>query len=414
MNWWENSFVTVRGNEIYLAGRAATRIAEEHGTPLYVYGRDQLLLNFRDLRELLSQKISLEARVCFAMKSNPNRLLLQLLQAEGAWIDAVSPGEFKTAMAAGFPAQKILFTGTSVSARDFEEAFAREGLTVNIDAFEQMELMRDIKRNSFKNKKIRVSVRWNPGMGRGFSPKAITAGERSTDGTPIKFGVEEKKVIPTFEKAVEYGFTPVGLHQHLGSGWVKEDFGAVKAAVDKMVKMAAELEHRGFPLEFVDFGGGFGPKYYRNQSLFPIREYVGYFSEKIRKARLQIRAVAVEPGKYLVGNAGVLLLRVEYVKQSYGNFFACVDGGTFHTVPRPAIYAQAHHEIINCSRVKSGKNARITVAGNLCESGDVFGKDRLMPFPERGDILAVLCAGAYCRSMASNFNLRDIPKEIVV
>ncbi len=274
--------------------------------------------------------------------------------------------------------------------------------------------MKEVRAEFSGDKKIRVVVRWNPGVGRGFSPRAVTAGERSSDGTPIKFGVEESKVMAAFEKAKDYGFSPIGLHQHLGSGWVKEDFETVKFAVDKMVEMASQLEAAGFTLEFVDFGGGFGPRYYGTQTLFPVAGYARHIGQRISRAGLKVKAVVVEPGKYLVGDAGVLLLRVEYVKESYGNLFACVDGGTYNTVPRPAIYAQARHEIVNASRIDRGKKRRVTIAGNLCETGDVFGRERLMPLPQEGDILAVLCAGAYCRSMASNFNLREIPREIMI
>jgi diaminopimelate decarboxylase len=167
-------------------------------------------------------------------------------------------------------------------------------------------------------------------------------------------------------------------------------------------------------LEFLDFGGGFGPRYLRNRGVFPVEDYIAYLTATVAQAGLSVKALAIEPGKYMVGDAGALLLGVEYVKESYGNIFACVDGGTFNTVPRPAIYLQAHHEIVNASRIDGPHRARVTVAGNLCETGDVFGRERSMPLPESGDILAVLCAGAYCRSMASHYNLREIPREILI
>ena len=414
MPWWENDFLSVRNNRVCLAGVDASALAEKHGTPVYVYGRDAIIARFRTLQELLAQHTSLESRICYAMKANPHAGILEALKHEGARIDAVSPNEVRTAMKAGFPASRILYTGTSVGTADLEAVFGIDGLTVNIDAAEQLELMRDVRERSFRGKRIRVSVRWNPGQGSGFSPKAVTAGERASDGTPIKFGVEEKKVKNVFIKAREAGFLPVGLHQHLGSGWVREDFASVRWAVDGMVRKAKELESLGFVLEFLDFGGGFGPKYFRNQSLFPTPEYIKYVCERVRKGGLRIKALAIEPGKYLVGDSGALLLRVEYVKESYGNIFACVNGGTFNTVPRPAIYMQAHHEIVNCLEVDGSKKAKVTVAGHLCETGDVFGKERLMPLPRRGGLLAVLCAGGYCRSMASNYNLWDIPKEILI
>jgi diaminopimelate decarboxylase len=414
MHWWENDFLSVRNNRVRLAGAEASALAEKQGTPIYVYGRDAIIAKFRTLQGLLGEQTSLEPRICYAMKANPHAGILKTLKDEGAWIDAVSPNEVMTAMKAGFPASRVLYTGTSVSTADLDAVFGIDGLTVNIDAAEQLDLMREVRDRSFRGKRVRVSVRWNPGTGRGFSPKAVTAGERASDGTPIKFGVEEKKVTDVFVRAREAGFLPVGLHQHLGSGWVREDFTFVRRAVDGMVRKAADLESLGFNLEFLDFGGGFGPKYFRNQSLFPVPDYIRYVCKSVRKAGLRIKAVAIEPGKYLVGDSGVLLLRVEYVKESYGNIFACVNGGTFNTVPRPAIYMQARHEIVNCLEVDASRKLKVTVAGHLCETGDVFGKERPMPLPRRGGLLAVLCAGGYCRSMASNYNLREIPKEILI
>lgn len=413
MNWWETDFVAVRDNRLQIAGRDATDLAARYGTPLYVYSKDRILERYARLDDAFARHSALPVRICYAMKANPHRGILRLLRKRGGWIDAVSPCEVETALKAGFPADRVLFTGTSVSRSDLRSVFAIEGLTVNIDAVEQLDLMSDVQKE-FPDRTVRVSVRWNPGIGRGFNPKAVTAGKRSSDGMPIKFGVEGKKVLDVFRRARQLGFRPVGLHQHLGSGWVREDFGLVKTAVDRIVRKAREIEHAGFPLEFLDFGGGFGPRYLKSRGVFPVDDYIAYLSNAVAKAGLSVKALAIEPGKYMVGDAGVLLLGVEYVKESYGNIFACVDGGTFNTVPRPAIYLTAHHEIINASRVDGPGKARITVAGNLCETGDVFGRERSMPLPRNGDILAVLCAGAYCRSMASNFNLREIPREVLI
>jgi len=414
MNWWETEFIAVKANKLRIAGQSAESLAERHGTPLYVYSKDRILDRYALLDNAFARYSRLPARICYAMKANPHRGILRLLQRRGAWIDAVSPCEVKTALKAGFPAERILFTGTSVGRADLRAVFAIDGLTVNIDAAEQLDVMSEVRRREFPDKTVRVSVRWNAGVGRGFNPRVITAGRRSSDGTPIKFGVEGKKVVDVFARARKLGFQPVGLHQHLGSGWVREDFGMVQTAVDRMVRKAREVERAGFPLEFLDFGGGFGPRYLKNRAVFPVEDYIAYLSQTVARSGLSIRALAIEPGKFMVGDAGVLLLGVEYVKESYGNIFACVDGGTFNTVPRPAIYLQAHHEIINASRVDGPVRSRITVAGNLCETGDVFGRERSMPLPEGGDILAVLCAGAYCRSMASHYNLREIPREVLI
>lgn len=412
--WWENEFLRVKKQRLYLGRRSAVRIAEQHGTPLFVYSRSRIRANFERLYRSLTAQSSLEPRICYAMKANPNLGILRVLRALGAWIDAVSPGEIVQALRAGFPPQRIIYTGTSVSADDILRVFRYEGITFNIDALEQLALMEEIKRKKFRSKKQRVCIRWNPGLGRGFNPRVVTAGEKSSDGTPIKFGVEEKKVLSAFERAASAGFLPVGLHQHLGSGWTKEDLEAVKAAVDRMVLMAARVEKAGFRLEFLDFGGGFGPKYLAKQGAFPVEKYIAYICRRVAAQGLGIDALAVEPGKYLVADAGVLLLKVEYIKESYGHIFACVNAGTYSSLPRPVIYPQARHEIVNCSAIRGRNRRPVTVAGNLCETGDVFGTEIPLPPTQRGDILAALCAGAYARSMASNFNLRENPREILM
>ncbi len=413
-HWWENNFLKTINGKLYLGKEEASRIAEKHGTPLFIYSQNQILTNLRTLRKAFKKHTSLQIRVYYAMKANPHSDILKVLNDEGVWIDAVFPGEIKKALKAGFHKEKIFFTGTSVSSDDLQEVFQMKNLIINIDATEQLDLMIEIRDKLFTHKKFKVAVRWNPGIGRGFDSKAVTAGEQSYDGIPIKFGIEEQKVIATFSKALHYGFLPIGLHQHLGSGWTGQDFKAVKKAVDKMVSKASEIQSQGFELEFLDFGGGFAPRYSDQQDDFPVEDYVQHICQEIKKSGLKIKAIAVEPGKFLVGNAGILLVRVEYLKKSYNNTFACVNAGTFNTVPRPAIYSEARHHIINCSHVDSGKMEKVTVAGNLCEAGDIFGKEIRMPLPKRSDILAVLNAGAYCSSMASNFNLRDIPKEILL
>lgn len=412
--WWESEFLRVRERRLFLGRSSAEHIAQKYGSPLFVYGRTRIVSNFQRLRRTFISELGRPLRICYAMKANPHREILGLLRRQGAWIDAVSPQEVEEARRAGFPANKILFTGTSLSVNDLERAFRVYGLTINIDALEQLELMREVRERSFRGKKIRVSIRWNPGIGRGFNPKVVTAGIRSPDGTPIKFGVEEKKVIPALEMALSYGFVPVGLHQHLGSGWLNEDYKAVSAAVNRMVDMACRIEKKGIRLEFLDFGGGLGPRYEKGQRVFPLARYASHIARRIGRSGLRIRAVVIEPGKYLVADAGVLLLRVEYIKESYGQLFACVNAGTFCSLPRPAIYPQAKHPIVHCGRIYDGRMKPLTVAGNLCEAGDVFAREVMMPPPQRGDILAVLYAGAYSRSMASRFNLRDIPREIFI
>lgn len=412
--WWANEFVSVRANRLRLGGASAERLAAAHGTPLFVYSRARLEANYRRVERAFREYSPWPGRIFYALKANPNRDLLRLLRRLGASIDAVSPGEVRLALETGFPPERILFTGTSLSEQDLESVMAVEGLTVNIDALAQLECMARLKRRRFQGRKFRVSVRWNPGLGLGFDARAVTAGGRSTDGTPVKFGVEETELVGIFRRAGGLGFVPAGLHQHIGSGWTLRDYAVARRAVRAMADAAASLVKSGIPIEFVDFGGGFSPRYRRADCSFPVERYIKDIADACSEAGLAPAFIGLEPGKFLAADAGVLLLRVEYLKESFGNLFACVNGGTYNSVPRPVIYGQAYHEIVNAGRVEGRPRKRLTVAGNLCETGDVFGVDRVLPVPRPGDILAVLNAGAYCRSMASNFNLREIPKEIVI
>jgi diaminopimelate decarboxylase len=414
MPWWENQFLSARNNVLFLEGRSAVELAREYGTPLFVYSKKQLRENYRELRHLLQRHSTRESRICYAMKSNSHPELLSALLEEGAWIDAVSPGEVAIARNSGFPAGRILFTSTSLSMEDLEKVLCHNDVLVNIDAPAQLDLMHAARERWFKHKSVRVAVRMNPGVGKGFNPKVTTSGATAEDGTPIKFGIEPDLIPAAFHRAADLGFNPIGLHQHLGSGWNDRDLDTVKQAVDVMVSMASELQAQGFSLEFLDFGGGFSPRYTDAQRPFPLNDYIAHIHLAVQAARLNIKAVALEPGKYLVGNAGVLLMRVEYTKKSFGNLFACVNAGTFNSVPRPAIYTEARHTVIHCSRIRSEDCQPFTIAGNLCETGDVFATDTLLPVPERGDILAFHCAGAYGRSMASTYNARPIPKEVVL
>jgi len=414
MPWWESRFLALKNGRLFAAGHDVTRLAREHGTPLFVYGKQRIQARFRHLMRIFHEHSGLEPRIGYAMKANSHPGILKLLLVEGSWIDAVSPGEVAMARNAGFPGSRILFTGTSLGPEDFRRVLCHHDVIINLDAEEQLDLLQEARDTWYPNKPVRISIRWNPGIGKGFSPKTVTAGARASDGTPIKFGVEEERVLPMFRRAAGMGLTPVGLHQHLGSGWAAEDLPDVKQAARLLISRAEEIQKAGIPLEFLDFGGGFGPRYAEEQPLFPVREYITGIGEMLARSPLKLRAVMVEPGKYLVGDAGILLIRVEYVKQSYGHLFACVNAGTFNTVPRPAIYTAAQHAIINGSRV-SGRNPQpLTVAGNLCETGDVFAREIEMPVPKRGDILVLLCAGAYCRSMASRYNSREIPEEIIL
>ena len=191
--WWGNDFLTVKGGKLYLEDKEATKVAKAHGTPLFIYSKNQILSNFTALLRAFTGKTSLEIKLYYAMKPNPHQEILKILKEVGACMDAVSPGKAAEALRAGFSADKIFFIGTSVSTEDLKLVFDQDDLIVNIDAVEQLELMKEVRERWFKHKKIKVAVRWNPGIGRGFNSKVVTAGKKHTMECPLNSALKKRK-----------------------------------------------------------------------------------------------------------------------------------------------------------------------------------------------------------------------------
>lgn len=395
--WWEQEgHLDVRNNALFIAGFSAEALAKQYGTPLYVYNGGQVQKNFSRIKEAFSKEKA-SPKTHYAMKANSHLAILQLLQKAGAFIDAVSPNEVEIALKAGFPKEKILFTGTSVSNADLKRLTGL-GCMVNIDSFSQMRRLRD---SGFKGK---ASIRWNPGMGAGEHSHTITAGKF------IKFGIPESQIESAFMQAKAFGLNVVGLHQHIGSGWLGRDVNTFLETVDKTIAVAEKAEQiLGKRLEFVDFGGGPGIRYGKEQPEFPLEKYVRGIVQKMKSSSLKAE-IAIEPGRSIVGDAGILLCEVNTVEEKNVPVIG-VNAG-FNDLIRPAFYG-SHHEIVVCNNVNSRETRQFMVAGNLCESSDVFneGKEELreLPVPDEGSLLAILNAGAYGFEMASNYNSRAMP-----
>jgi len=400
--WWEiPNHLDVRNNELFIAGIKATGLAQRHKTPLYAYNGNRIVENLNRLKSAF-ESAGAKPRIHYAIKANSHLAVLQILARQGAWADTVSVNEAKLALKAGFPREKILFTGTSVSNADITELMAL-GIRVNIDSFSQMARMKEL---GFKGE---VSIRWNPGEGAGHHEHTITAGKF------IKFGIPENKIESAFMQAKAKGFKLVGLHQHIGSGWLGKDVNIFLETVSKTIAVAEKAEGLiGKKLEFVDFGGGPGIPYSQGQPAFPLEKYAKGISEKMKASSLKAE-IAIEPGRYIVGDAGVLLVEVNTVEEKNVPIIG-VNSGFTHLI-RPAFYG-AHHEIILCGNVGGKERNKFMVAGNLCETSDVFNESkhelRELPLPKEGSILAILNAGAYGYSMASNYNSRLKPACVLL
>ena len=404
----------VEDNRLHIGGIPCTEIADEFGTPTYVYNTDRVLENYRRLRDGLEANADREIVVYYAVKANFNPAILRTLAGEGAHADVLSVHEAEFALRTGFPRERIMYTGTSVTDETMEHLLEK-GILINIDSFSQMRRLARIAPDG-----LEVSVRWNPGEGAGFDPKVITAGARS-HGRPVKFGIEEGKVLDLCREALELGLRPVGLHQHIGSGWTGDDVDRFLDTVALTLGMAERMaDLLGHDLRQVDFGGGPGIPYRPEQEEFPIERYCEGICRQVADSAFGVERICVESGRYIVGDAGVLLTRANTVEEKSGNTIVGVDAG-FNTLLRPAFYGEyvgdrfreAYHEIVDASRVE-GPRDHCTVAGPLCETGDLLAIDRWMTRPEEGDTLAILGAGAYGYSMASVYNLQPRPAEVVV
>ena len=402
-------------NVLHIGGVGCVELAERFGTPTYVYNIDRVLDNFDRLRGSLERHADREVAVYYAVKANFNPFILRALAEHGAHADVLSVDEARFASAFGFDVGRIMFTGTSVSDRAMRYLLDA-GALINIDSFSQMRRLARLAPRG-----LEVSIRWNPGTGAGFTPEVITAGAES-HGRPIKFGIEESRILEAFGEAADLGMDPIGLHQHIGSGWTGGDVEHFLETVDSTLSVAGEVtELLGRDLMQVDFGGGSGIPYGPDQERFPVDAYGRGICDRVRRSGLGFDRICVESGRYIVGDAGVLLTEVNTVETKNGNPIIGVDAG-FNALLRPAFYGghddegnfhEAYHEVVVADRVE-GRRGICTVAGPVCETGDLLAIKRPMTRPEEGEVLAILDAGAYGYSMSSFYNLLPRPAEVIV
>ena len=255
----------IEDNRLHVGGVPCTEIADEFGTPTYVYNTDRVLENYTRLRDGLEANADREIVVYYAVKANFNPAILRALAVEGAHADVLSVHEAEFALRTGFPRERIMFTGTSVT-DEAMEYLLEKGILINVDSFSQMRRLARIAPEG-----LEVSVRWNPGEGAGFDPKVITAGARS-HGRPVKFGIEEVKILDLCQEALKLGLRPIGLHQHIGSGWTGDDVDRFLDTVVLTLGMAERItDLLGHDLRQVDFGGGPASPTDRSRRSFPSR-----------------------------------------------------------------------------------------------------------------------------------------------
>ncbi|MCI5867800.1 MAG: diaminopimelate decarboxylase [Methanosphaera sp.] len=396
------SNLNIKDDHLFIGDVDANKLAEEYKTPLYVIDEQKVRSNYQKLYNAFSSKYE-DLHMCYAAKANTSLAVMKILEDEGSYIDAVSPGEIYTALLAGFTPDRIVFTGNNVT--DEELLYAHQaGVMINLDSISALERLSKIEGTEGKE----ISIRVNPMVEAGHHEHCITGGPKS------KFGIKEEEAVEVYQKAVELGFKPVGMHSHIGSEILESE--PFMLAVETMMDIAGRVhKEAGIDFKFLDFGGGFGIPYEPTEDELDLEVFttdiIKLFREKLEEHDLGSPAMYIEPGRFLVGNAEVLLTRVNTIKNSYRKF-AGVDCG-FGTLLRPTMYGSYHH-IVVANNMNAEDVEEIDIAGNLCESGDLFARDRMMPELKEGDLLAILNAGAYAYSMASQYNSRPRPAEVMV
>ncbi len=382
------------------AGFSISKLAEKYDTPLYVISELKIIDNYNRMYEALTKEYN-KIRIYYSAKANTNLSVLKTLEREGAYLDAVSPGEVFLAKKAGFLSNRILFTGTSV--RNDELRYLLESnVTINIDSLSQLNWLLKI---TVPNQ---LSFRINPELGAGHHESCITAGKEA------KFGLWEDEVVKGYQKAKNTGVKNFGIHMHIGSGIMSVE--PYLIATQRLLKIAKKVrEKTKIKFQFINIGGGMGIPYKPDEAPFDTerfaQEICGLYKRKIKEYQLNTPVLCVEPGRYIVGEACALITRVNTIKQTPYKMFIGVDAG-FNTLIRPTMYDAYHHILV--STANTSEERVCDVAGPICESGDLLAENRKLPYVKEGDLLVVLNTGAYGYSMSSQYNSRPRAAEVLV
>ncbi|MFN3477264.1 MAG: diaminopimelate decarboxylase [Candidatus Methylomirabilales bacterium] len=384
-----------KGDELYGEDVPVARIAEEVGTPFYLYSHATLTRHFRVFDEAFEQ---IPRLVCFAIKANANLAILRLFAQMGGGADVVSGGELFRALQAGIPPDRIVFAGVGKTQEEMAYALKSDILMFNVESSQELRLLGEVAASM--GTKARVAIRVNPDVDPRTHPYIATGLKKSKFGIDISFALEEYETarrLPHIEI--------VGVHQHIGSQIT--EVGPFVDALRKTAELVKELKLKGIDIRYVDVGGGLGITY-KDEEPPPLKAFAQALIDVVKDLGCTL---ILEPGRVIVGNAGVLVTKVLYVKRGPAKVFVVVDAG-MNDLIRPAFYG-SYHAILPVHQKRRG-TFMADVVGPICESGDFLAKERELPEVEPGELLAVMSAGAYGFTMASNYNARPRPPEVMV
>jgi len=389
-----NTPVIQNGASYQIQGLDLVNLAKEYGTPVFVYDLDHAVAQYNSLFQAITWP---KLKIFYAMKANFNPDIMRALKDAGACVDTVSPAEVLWALKAGFPKERLLYTANNLTEDEIHLVKA-QGVLLNIDSLSCLERFGAMYSGSD------VCLRFNSDVVAGDNAKVQTGGDKT------KFGIRLEDAGRALEIAKRYNLTIVGLHEHTGSG-------ITDAALfcQGMKNLMSIVTSERFPaLRFVDFGGGFKVPYRPDEKKIDYialgAEITALFKDFCASYGRELD-LYFEPGKYLAAECGVMITQVNTIKDNKSRIIAGTDSGFGHII-RPVLY-DAYHHILNASN-PDGEEKMYDICGNICETGDLFASDRMIPEIREGDYLTLLNAGAYCFSMGSLYNLRSLPAEVVV
>jgi diaminopimelate decarboxylase len=393
-------FVAYKNDALYVEGASLVALAREHQTPLFVYSKAAMLSALSAYQRGFAGR---NALICYAMKANSSLGVLQVFAKAGCGFDIVSGGELARVLKAGADPQKVIFSGVGKTRAEMRQALHAGIACFNVESIPELDVLNEVALHV--GKVASISLRVNPNV----DPK--THPYISTGLKGNKFGIAHEEALATYRHAASLkGLRVVGIDCHIGSQITEVT--PYLDAMDRVLDLVASVEAAGIPIHHIDFGGGLGINY--NGDTPPEADVLwSQLLAKIDARGFGSKQLMIEPGRSLVGNAGVCVTEVLYTKTGSDKNFCIVDAA-MNDLPRPAMY-QAFHGIVPCKPqpVRPAQETIYDVVGPVCESGDWLGKDRALDV-KSGDLLAVLSTGAYCMAMASNYNTRGRAAEVLI
>lgn len=381
----------------FFKGNDGFDLLKEYGSPLYVYNEEILRTRCKEIKNLVTYENFIPH---YSIKANTNIHLLKIIRDEGLHADVMSPGEIYLAFESGFTPDELFFIPNNVTPEDMLYAI-NHGILISVDSLSQLEMYGELNPGS------NIAIRFNPGIGAGHHEKVITAGKKT------KFGVNPEDIDTVKELLYKYDLTLVGINQHIGSLFM--DYEPYIQSTASILNIAKQFDS----LEFIDLGGGFGVPYHKQDgegrlNMKALGEKLdevlhNFANEYGKKIQFQI-----EPGRYIPCESGIVLGTVTSLKSNAGVNYIGTDIG-FNVLQRPIMYGSHHDiELYSSDALFEESVSPFTVVGNICESGDILAKDRMLPTPNIGDIIGLMDAGAYGFSMSSSYNQRPRCAEILI